>query len=199
MNPVRCVVVTRAVSSLSEVAKDATAVALTEDAIAAADGDLVRALSEPPPFVIAMSRSVANDALAAALLSDFFALREGSTITLGSPRAAAALFWRLGPTAKRLLLTRQSFSAAHALALGICDALVPEGADSLQWLREWIGRRSLLALSSAAGLIRSPRSDLAEREEFARLFATGEPQRGLTGFLNKRPTDFSESIEWEIV
>jgi hypothetical protein len=39
-------------------------------------------------------------------------------------------------------------------------------------------------------LIRSRGGDRLERAEFARLFALGEPQKGLGAFLAKKPASF---------
>ncbi|MBV9492715.1 MAG: hypothetical protein JOZ54_00595 [Acidobacteria bacterium] len=41
-------------------------------------------------------------------------------------------------------------------------------------------------MDSAATLIGARGGDALERAEFARLFATGEPQKGLQAFLEKR-------------
>jgi enoyl-CoA hydratase/carnithine racemase len=69
---------------------------------------------------------------------------------------------------------------------GLADALVPIGADPVEWFAAWIGGRSTLALDAAAALIRGRGGDVTERFEFARLFATGEPQEGVGAFLEKR-------------
>ena len=50
--------------------------------------------------------------------------------------------------------------------------------------------RSALALESARMLLENRGGDALERAEFARLFATGEPQEGLRAFLEKRKAEF---------
>ncbi|MGZ7042115.1 MAG: hypothetical protein ACXVH7_10030, partial [Thermoanaerobaculia bacterium] len=59
-----------------------------------------------------------------------------------------------------------------------------------QWLEEWMRGRSGLAIDSAAALIRRRGGDPLERAEFARMFAIGEPQVGLSAFLAKRKPEF---------
>jgi hypothetical protein len=51
-------------------------------------------------------------------------------------------------------------------------------------------QKSTIALDSAAMLIDRRGGDALERAEFARLFATGTPQEGLTAFLEKRQPRF---------
>ena len=108
-----------------------------------------------------------GDELADALYADYFVMKPGATLVVDTPRAWAAVVWRIG---RRALLLRGE--ERHAL----CDAVDVE----------WIDSRSALALDSASELIRRRGGDALERAEFARLFATGEPQRGLTAFLEKR-------------
>jgi hypothetical protein len=91
----------------------------------------------------------------------------------------AGLVWRLGPAAYRLLLSdKTTFTAFEALAAGLCDS------------NSWSFNRSSLAFDSAARLIGCRGGDALERAEFARLFAAGEPQEGLSAFLQKRPPEF---------
>lgn len=108
-----------------------------------------------------------GDELADALYADYFVMRDDATLVLDTPRAWSAAVWRIGRRA--LLLLGQE---RHALS----DAVDVE----------WIGSRSAIALDSASSLISQRGGDALERAEFARLFATGEPQRGLTAFLEKR-------------
>jgi hypothetical protein len=63
--------------------------------------------------------------------------------------------------------------------------------DAEAWCANWLKGRSVLALDSAATLIRSRGGDRLERAEFARLFATGEPQTGLGAFLAKKSPRYS--------
>ncbi len=118
---------------------------------------------------------------AAALLSDWLVAGADARLDFTSARTIGALVARIGPAALRL----------YALGGGVAevaDALVPPGTDSVQWAREWIGARSEPALDSAAALIRRRGGDTLERAEFARLFATGEPQEGLRRWLASRST-----------
>jgi enoyl-CoA hydratase/carnithine racemase len=125
--------------------------------------------------------------LAAALHCDWFAIEEGSDIVIDSPDAWSGAIGRIGARAYRLhLLGRAAMNAGEAVREGLADVLVPIGADPVEWLGEWIDGRSTLALDAAAALIRGRGGDVTERFEFARLFATGEPQEGVGAFLEKR-------------
>lgn len=125
--------------------------------------------------------------LAAALHCDWLAIEEGATIVIDSSEAWSGAIGRIGARAYRLhLLGRATLSAQEAVREGLADALVPSGADPVEWFADWVGRRSTLALDTAAALIRGRGGDVTERFAFARLFATGEPQEGLAAFLEKR-------------
>jgi enoyl-CoA hydratase/carnithine racemase len=128
-----------------------------------------------------------GNSLAAALHCDWFAIEEGSAVVIDSPQAWSGAIGRLGARAYRLhLLGRATLDAAEAVREGLADVLVPIGADPVEWFAEWIGGRSTLALDAAAALIFRRGGDVTERFEFARLFATGEPQEGVGAFLEKR-------------
>jgi len=114
-----------------------------------------------------------------------------ASMILDTPAAWAGAAWRLGDRAYKLWLAgTTSFDAAGASSEGLCDAIIPAGRDADEWIKEWIGTRSELALDSAALLIGRRGGDALERAEFARLFAAGEPQIGLRAFLNKRTPQF---------
>ena len=104
--------------------------------------------------------------------------------------AWGGIVWRIGARAFDLYLTGATeLDAAAAYEWGIVDAI----ADDRE---AWLGGRSELALESAASLIRRRGGDVLERAEFARLFAIGEPQKGLSAFLGKtRPTYSGEHHE----
>lgn len=124
---------------------------------------------------------------AAALHCDWLAIEDGATISIDSPAVWSGAIGRIGDRAYRLhLLGRGTLTAADAVREGLADALVPAGADPVEWLGQWIGGRSTRALDAAAALIRGRGGDVVERFEFARLFATGQPQEGLAAFLEKR-------------
>ena len=96
------------------------------------------------------------------------------------PPVWGGIVWRIGARAYRLYLTGLTeLDAAAAHAWGIVDA-VTDDPDA------WLAGRSELALASAAALIARRGGDVAERAEFARLFASGEPQEGMGAFLEKR-------------
>lgn len=137
--------------------------------------------------VVVASRTVRGEAAAAALFSDFFALAGGAVLHVDSAAAWAGAIRRIGPAAYRFhLASLLPLTAEAAVRHGLCDTLVPDETDPVQWLDEWMGSRSSLALESAAALIRRRGGDPLERAEFARLFAAGEPQEGLAAFLGKR-------------
>ena len=104
---------------------------------------------------------------AAALLSDWLVAGPHAHLDWSSAATLGALVWRIGPAALRLY------------ALGSTDGIAD--ADSVEW-----SGRSGPALDAAAALIRRCGGDALERAEFARLFATGEPQKGLTAWLESR-------------
>jgi hypothetical protein len=134
--------------------------------------------------VVAGAGEVRGSAAAALLSADYAVLDTGATLHLDAPETWAAAARRVGRKALRLHIDgRVALSAEEVMAEGLCDELI-EG-DPHAWLDRWMQGRSALALDSAAMLIRSRGGDALERAEFARLFAIGEPQRGLRAFLNK--------------
>jgi enoyl-CoA hydratase/carnithine racemase len=159
---------------------------LTAADLHAADTEAVASRRE---LTIAFATGVFRGrALAAALHCDWLAIEESATLVIDSPRAWSGAIGRIGARgAWRLhLLGRTTLTAGDAVREELADALVPSGADPVEWLAGWIGGRSTLALDAAAALIRGRGGDVTERFEFARLFATGQPQAGLAAFLEKR-------------
>lgn len=187
--------------ALGEADRDATLIVLSREALTGVSATVLDRLVRRRSMAIAIGDGdLQGMPLAAACFCDYFALGEDGTVDLGVhvlvPEVAAAITWRVPERARQILLgTETALGADRALELGICDALVPRGSDSLKWARDWLGKRSPRALLSASTLIRTRGGDLAERAEFGRLFGEGEPQRGLRGFLDKKPVDFSEDIE----
>ena len=106
---------------------------------------------------------------AAALLADWLVAGPDATLDWISPQTLGALIWRIGSAALRLY--------ALGGTGGVADM------DSVEW-----ASRSELALDTAARLIRSRGGETNERAEFARLFATGEPQKGLAAWLESKST-----------
>ncbi|HWS72067.1 MAG TPA: hypothetical protein VN605_08130 [Thermoanaerobaculia bacterium] len=122
---------------------------------------------------------------ALALFSDFLLVHPAAVLVVDTPVAWAGALWRVGGKALRLHLLRDRFSASEAIDEGLADAI---GEDA----EGWLAGRSTLALDSAAELLRHRGGDALERAEFARLFAIGEPQRGLEAFLAKRRPRFGD-------
>lgn len=173
----------------------------------------VRAHLVPGGFTIVVGRGrIAGADLAAALGADYLVLEDGAEIDFGwseegtENRARAReeglvmarASRRIGRRAIPFLLDGAALKAHQALAAGLADGVVAAGSDPVEWIVSWFGKRSAVALASAASLIREGRGDAAERAEFARLFAAGEPQRGLGAFLEKRTPDF-EPLTVEIL
>lgn len=156
--------------------------------------------------VVVADGAVEGSALAAGVNADYFAVSEEATIDFecDEPTLAAGILaglaWRIGRRSVPLLLLHGGeIDSKTAQEEGVIDALVPDREDPLKWVRSWLAGRSLLALQSAASLIRRSGGDRTERAEFSRLFATGEPQKGLKDFLAKRRSDFSESVRVETI
>jgi acetyl-CoA carboxylase alpha subunit len=148
-------------------------------------GALEELLARTELVVAAGAGEVTALSAAALIFADYAVLDAGATLVIDAPEAWAAVTWQLGRKALLLHLDqRTSLSAANAKAEGLCDEII-EG-DPQAWLDRWMQGRSPLALDSAAMLIRMRGGDTLERAEFARLFAIGEPQRGLEAFLTRR-------------
>lgn len=144
----------------------------------ASELDLRRVLSRDAAIVAVGEGELRGDALACALHSDLLVLAHDTRIVLDTPSAWSGAVWRMGRRALTLFLSPAD----------IADLLVPAGRDPLQWTNEWVGARSAIALDAAANLIRRRGGDVLERAEFARLFASGETQKGLTAWLELRST-----------
>ncbi len=74
--------------------------------------------------------------------------------------------------------------------LGRTDLTVAYGDGDVRGLAA-----AALLFAAAALLIRSQGGDRLERAEFARLFASGEPQKGLGAFLAKERPSYSSPGE----
>jgi enoyl-CoA hydratase/carnithine racemase len=156
-----------------------------EELHAVDDRSLDELLARTEMMVAAGAAEIRGLAAATLLFADYAVLDTGAVLYLDDAEAWAAAAWRLGHGAMRLHLEgRTSFSAAEAKSTGLCDEII-EG-DARKWLQRWMEGRSAVALDSAAMLIRARGGDALERAEFARLFAIGEPQRGLNAFLRRR-------------
>ncbi len=148
------------------------------------DRALEELLARTEMTVAAGAGEIRGLAAAALLFADYAVLDAGATLHLDVAEAWAATAWRLGHGALRLFISQKTiFSAADAKGVGLCDEVI-EG-DAREWLSRWMAGRSAIALDSAATLLRARGGDALERAEFARLFATGEPQRGLAAFLGR--------------
>jgi hypothetical protein len=124
-------------------------------------------------------------AAAALLFADYAVVRTGARLEVDVPEAWAAVVWRLGRRTLKWSLDRNQ------------EDLIDETTDRdpQSWLEEWMRHRSVIALDAAAALIRGRGGDSLERAEFARLFALGEPQRGLGAFLAKVRPSYSAEPE----
>ncbi|HEX2120141.1 MAG TPA: hypothetical protein VHL59_00735 [Thermoanaerobaculia bacterium] len=131
-------------------------------------------------LVIAMGDGeVCGLAAAALLFADYAVLQRGATLRVDTPEGWAAVVWRLGRGALR-------WAVQGGEIVDEWTELEPQA-----WLEEWSRYRSVIALDSATALIRSRGGDGLERAEFARLFAVGEPQKGLGAFLAKKKPSYS--------
>lgn len=126
--------------------------------------------------------AVCGVAAAALLFADFAVIARNATLEIDTPAAQAAVVWRLGRKALHWHLE-------GAKASEIVDEVSDK--DPGQWQEEWMRHRSVIALDAAAALIRARGGDRLERAEFARLFAIGEPQKGLGAFLAKARPSYS--------
>jgi len=118
------------------------------------------------------------------LLADYAVMSPSSVLHIDSPAAWAGVIWRIGRDAVHLHTTSKTrFDAREALDAQLIDAIDENPALLFE-------TRSAAALDSAAMLISRRGGDALERAEFARLFAIGEPQRGLAAFLGKRRPRF---------
>lgn len=151
----------------------------------ALDASSLDALLERSELTVAFGEGDVRGIAAAALLfADYAVLREHATLHLDTSEAWAGAVWRLG---SRVLHLAEVSNARVAHESGLCDEVA--AGEPGPWREEWMQHRSVLALDTAAALIRARGSDRLERAEFARLFAIGEPQKGLAAFLTKtRPT-----------
>ena len=144
----------------------------------ASELELRRVLARDEAIIAVGEGELHGDPLACALHSDLLVLASDARIVLDTPAAWSGAVWRMGRRALTLFV-------APAV---IADLLVPAGRDPLQWTIEWVGARSAIAFDAAANLIRRRGGDVLERAEFARLFAAGEPQKGLAAWLESRST-----------
>ena len=148
----------------------------------ASELDLRRVLSRDEAIIAVGEGELRGDPLACALHADLLVLAADARIFVDTPAAWSGIVWRMGREALMLCV------APAILPVAIADLLVPAGRDPLQWTAEWVGTRSAIALDAAANLIRRNGGDILERAEFARLFAAGEPQKGLAAWLESRST-----------
>lgn len=129
-----------------------------------------------------------------ALSSDYLAARRDSKLQVGQsmdPLMAAGLVSRIGDPGIRFAQGETRFLDASALVRAqICQNLVPDEVDSVEWTRGWLEGRHPVALASAAMLVRDRGGDAIENAEFGRLFAAGLPQVGLQRFLNRDRSPF---------
>ena len=134
--------------------------------------------------VVFASGETHGTAAAALLLSDYAVMTPSSMLHIGSTAAWSGVIWRIGREAVRIHSAgKTSFTAEEASDARLIDEIADDPAHLFE-------SRSATALDAAAMLIGRRGGDALERAEFARLFAIGEPQRGLTAFLGKRRPRF---------
>ena len=169
---------------------------LTPHDLARCNARAVEEIAARRDFAIAIGAGrLRGHALAAALQCDWLALDADASLDIDTPQAWGGAAWRIGHRALRLhLMSGNRLTAAEAFREGLADAVVPSGEDPVEWIARWIGGRSTAALDSAAALISRRGGDTLERAEFARLFATGEPQEGLSAFLARRQPQFGREV-----
>lgn len=144
---------------------------------ALADARELGELRESRELVVGYADGEVRGLAATALLfSDYAVLHASATLVVDTPESWAGVGWRLGRTTLRWALD-------GARQEQVVDEVTE--VEPRRWLEEWMRHRSVMALDSAALLIRSRGGDRLERAEFARLFAAGEPQKGLGAFLAK--------------
>ena len=140
-------------------------------------------------LTLAMGEGELGGVSAAALLfADFAVVREDAVLRIDENVVWAGAVWRIGRGALKLLPSPR-LDAREAIEAGLCDEIT--SLEPEPWLEEWTRNRSVVALDAAAALIRSRGGDRLERAEFARLFAIGEPQKGLSAFLGKQRPRFN--------
>lgn len=183
--------------------RSGNAIACGPSSIEAPPGELLdRMVERRSMLIVCLEEDGSSRALSAALISDLFAIGESASIELDrlDPVGMAGLVWRIGRGAIPLFLMNRGPIEAGALVRdGIADVVVPEGSDPLEWIRSWLGRRSLEALSTAARLVRGRGGEQGERAEFARMFAAGVPSEGLSAFLERRPPGFEDELIVETI
>jgi site-specific recombinase XerC len=155
--------------------------------LGAIDRNALEALLARTELVVAYGEGeVRGLAAAAFLFADYAVLHELATLVIDEPEAWAAVAWRLG---RRTI----AWAAGGQKQAEVVDEITSKTADA--WIEEWMRHRSVIALDAAALLIRARGGDSLERAEFARLFAIGEPQKGLGAFLAKvRPSYSTENL-----
>jgi hypothetical protein len=118
-------------------------------------------LASRTEMAVGFAGTLRGRSAAAALHCDWLAIEDNATIAIDSPQAWSGAVGRIGAGAYRLyLLGRGALNAEDAVKEGLADALVPAGANPVEWLAGWIGRRSTIALDAAAALIRGRGGDV---------------------------------------
>ena len=152
----------------------------------ALDADALGELLGRTDLTVAYAGGEVRGLTAAALLfADYAVLQRGATLVVDTPEAWAGVAWRLGRKAL-------AWHVRGALAEEVVDEMTE--SEPRTWIAEWMRHRSVMAIDAAALLIRSRGGDRLERAEFARLFALGEPQRGLGAFLAKETPAYSDPL-----
>ncbi|MDB5038913.1 MAG: Enoyl-CoA hydratase [Bacteriovoracaceae bacterium] len=100
--------------------------------------------------------------------------------------------------AMEMILQGRTITAIEAKAIGLVLDVLPQ-ADLLPKVKELaqkLSKKGLMSMLAARRLVRAnasvemEKAFLLERETFATLFATGEPQEGMKAFMEKREAKF---------
>lgn len=183
-------------SDLGLLADEETLVALSPAATAAVE-EPVLAVEGGAIVLVHLDSAAGGAAAASALHADIFVAGDAAAVTIGDAAeglVVAGMVRRIGRRAVPLLLENDLLDAEVLISTGLADVRSGPVRDTMIWLDEWIGQRSLSAVALAARLIRNGSSDEEERASFSQLFAESEVHEGLSAFLERRTPQFGAEL-----
>ncbi len=160
----------------------------------------------PKPVVAAVAGHAAGAGVSLACLADIVVAETTAKFTFSFLRLALGPDWglsvtlarRVGPArAKRLILSRAVVEGPEALAIGLADALVPEGGARARAVAEAAAftdappeavaavKRMLAGLDGLRAALAAEAAQQRDR------FPHAEHQEGAAAFREKRPPDFT--------